>query len=47
MFLKPEKIRLAEGMDDDGEEKKKSKAMPRLASALRGDSSTTYWGRED
>lgn len=29
MFLKPEKIRLAEGMDDDGEEKKKSKAMPR------------------
>lgn len=29
MFLKIEKTELAEGLDDDGEERKKSKVMPR------------------
>lgn len=44
MFGKTEKLGLAEGMDDNKEERKKSKATPRYfgLNAWRGDRSTTY-----
>lgn len=43
MFLKIEKVGLPEVLGDDGEERKKSKVMPRyFGSSTQGDSSTTY-----